>query len=210
MKHKVNQVNARRRSESNSDSSISSLLTRLVLSASTSHQSTDTWIDDSGATCHICNDKQSFIQYQTLKKPQDVSVRDGYTLEAIGSGVVALTLDLLDNQMRKCKLVLYVPKLTYNLLSVSKMTDPGKHIIFSDDKCFIYNEKEKLVAVATESGSLCYLNCHQSTHEQINAIWKQQLGSKESIWHTRFGHLGESSLRGLATQNLVSGFDYNV
>ena len=66
--------------------------------------------------------------------------------------------------------VLYVPKLTYNLLSVSKMIDAGKHITFSDDKCFIYNEKEKLVAVATESGSLYYLNYHQSTHEQINAI----------------------------------------
>ena len=193
MKHKVNQVNARRRSESNSDSSIVGLVTRLVLSASTSHQSTDTLIVESGTTCHICNNRQSFIQYQTLKKPQEVSVGDGYTLEAIGRGVVALTLDLPDNQTRKCKLheVLYVPKLTYNLLSVSKMTDAGKHITFSDDKCFIYNEKEKLVAVATESGSLYYLNCRQSTHEQINAIWKQQLGSKESIWHRRFGHLGE-------------------
>ena len=136
MKHKVNQVNARRRSESNSDSSIVGLVTRLVLSGGTSHQSTDTWIVDSGATCHICNNKQSFIQYQTLKKPQEVSVGDGYTLEAIGRGVVALTLDLPDNQTRKSKLheVLYVPKLTYNLLSVSKMTDAGKHITFSDDK----------------------------------------------------------------------------
>ena len=212
MKHKVNQVNARSRSESNSDSSFVGLVTRLVLSASTSHQSTDTWIVDSGATCHICNNKQSFIQYQTLKKPQEVSVGDGYTLEAIGRGVVVLTLDLPDNQTRKCKLheVLYVPKLTYNLLSVSKMTDAGKHITFCDDKCLIYNEKEKLVAVATESGSLYYLNCRQSTHEQINAIWKQQLGSKESIWHRRFGHLGEISLRELAKNNLVSGFDYNL
>ena len=85
-----------------------------MLSASTSHQSTDTWIVDSGVTCHICNNKQSFIQYQALKKPQEVSVGDDYTLEAIGSGVVTLTLDLLDNQTRKCKLheVQYAPKLT--------------------------------------------------------------------------------------------------
>ena len=43
------------------------------------------------------------------------------------------------------------------------MTDAGKHITFSDDKCLIYNEKEKLVTVATESRSLYYLNCHPTT-----------------------------------------------
>ena len=42
------------------------------------------------------------------------------------------------------------------------------------------------------------------SHKQINAIWKQQLGSKVSIWHRRFGHLRVRSLR------LVSGFDYNL
>ena len=50
------------------------MVTRHVLSASTSHQSSDTWLIDSGDTCHICNNKELFIKYQTFKPPQKVSV----------------------------------------------------------------------------------------------------------------------------------------
>ena len=96
-----------------------------------------------------------------------------------------MTLELPDKQTRKCRLheVLYVPKLAYNLLSVSKMTDAGKHITFSDDESHVYDEKEELVAVATKKGNLYYLNFLQPTHQQVNAIWKRQLKSKKSIWH---------------------------
>ena len=54
----------------------------------------------------------------------------------MGSGVVSLTLQLPDFQRKKCKLhdVLYVPKLTYYLLSVSKITDARKHNTFRNDE----------------------------------------------------------------------------
>ena len=210
-KHRANQVksNCQRKDESDSNSEFG-MVTRHVLSASSSHQSTDAWLIDSGATCHICNNRELFIQYQTFKTPQKVSVGDGYTLEAVGSGIVALTLELPDHKTKKCKLheVLYVPKLTYNLLSVSKMTDAEKHITFSDDECFVYNENEELLAVATKTGSLYHLICYQSLQEEINAVRKHE--SKENRWHRRFGHLGEKYLRELAQHNLVNGFDYNL
>ena len=34
--------------------------------------------------------------------------------------------------------------------------------------------------------------------------------SNESIWHQRFGHLGEKSLQRLAKEKLVTGFNYDV
>lgn len=34
--------------------------------------------------------------------------------------------------------------------------------------------------------------------------------SKEFIWHQRFGHLNERSLRTLASKQLVHDFDYNT
>ena len=33
--------------------------------------------------------------------------------------------------------------------------------------------------------------------------------SKEKLWHRRYGHLGEKSLRKLAKEKLVQQFDYN-
>ena len=86
----------------------------------------------------------------------------------------------------------------------------GNTITFSDDEGHVYDEKEELVVVATKKGNLYYLNCLQSTHQQVNAIWKKQLKSKESIWHRRFGHLREKSLRELAKNKLADGFDYNL
>ena len=145
--------------------------------------SEDTWIVDSGAKCHISNNRKLFTEYQTLQKPLEVSLCDGYALEAVGSGVVSLTLQLPDFQRKKCKLhdVLYVPKLTYNLLSVSKITDAGKHITFSDDEGCVLDENEKLIAVVKKKGNLYYLNCHQFTHQQINVVWSKQHESKERL-----------------------------
>lgn len=34
--------------------------------------------------------------------------------------------------------------------------------------------------------------------------------SKERLWHRRYGHLGEQSLKKLASKELVQRFDYNV
>ena len=53
---------------------------------------TDSWIIDSGATCHICNDRRSFTDFYTLEKPQDVTLGDGHALSAFGTGNVNLSL----------------------------------------------------------------------------------------------------------------------
>ena len=174
-KHKANQVRSEIKSESDSDSSTVGVVTRSLLSVSTSDQSTDAWLIDSGATCHICNNRELFVQYEVFEKPQEISVGDGYMLQAIGSGIIALTLELSDHKTRKCKLhdVLYIPELKYNLLRVSKLTDDEKHVSFCKNKCFVY-KGEKLLAVATKTGSLYHLDCVLSTHQQINDVLQQR------------------------------------
>ena len=53
---------------------------------------------------------------------------DGYTVQAFGRGVVDLEVFPTVDKSKKHKLhdVLYVPKLSYNLLSVSKATNDEK------------------------------------------------------------------------------------
>ena len=64
----------------------------------------DSWIVDSGATCHMCNDKRLFVELHNLDKPQEVALRDGHDVEAIGRGVVVLETKLPSGRTRKCKL----------------------------------------------------------------------------------------------------------
>jgi hypothetical protein len=172
---------------------------------------TDSWIIDSGATCHICNDKTSFIELHTLKKPQDVTLGDGHVLSATGTGDVAVELILENGKTKRCRLhdVLYVPELTYNLLSVSKATEAGKRVRFHSNECKILDEHENVVATATKRGSLYYLAC-QKVKPQVNQAYTSNAGSKELRWHRRFGHLNERSLQKLVCRKLVNDFDYNT
>ena len=72
-----------------------------------------------------------FVEFFNLEKPLEVVLGDGHVLEA--TGCVILTVNLPNDHMQNCKLhdVLYVPKLSYNLLSVSRATDSKKETNFS-------------------------------------------------------------------------------
>ena len=58
----------------------------------------------------------------------EVTLGDGHTLKAIGSGVVSLKMKLPNSTSSRCNVqdVLYVPALSYNLLSVAKAAESGK------------------------------------------------------------------------------------
>ncbi len=183
------------------------LLTSHVLGVSKPAQH---WIVDSGATCHICNSKELFEDFNCVQQPQQVTLGDDRKLEVVGTGVVKLKLKLPGGETKTGRLsdVLYVPELAYNLLSVPKVTEVGKEVMFDEMQGQILNEEGELIAVAFKTGSLYYLNCEPlSDNPQVNAATNP---AKENLWHRRFGHLGEGNLRTLAKDGLVNGFDYDV
>ena len=63
-----------------------------VLSAGVEMSPRGNWIVDSGATCHIWNDCNSFIELHNLKKTLDVTLGDYHTLKAIRHGTVILMM----------------------------------------------------------------------------------------------------------------------
>ena len=95
------------------------------------------WIVDSGATCHMCNDREQFIDFKDMSNTQEATLGDGHTLDGTGIGTVKIEALLPDGNTRNCRLenVLYVPKLSYNLLSVSKATEAGTTTKFSGLGC---------------------------------------------------------------------------
>ena len=117
---------------------------------------------------------------------------------------------LPNGKTKTCKLhnVLYVPKLSYNVLSVSKITEAGKVTKFGKIACYILNRDRKLIARATKLGSLYHLNCW-NTREQASIANVNQKTNKQ-IWYQRFGHLGVRNLQKLATEKLVDSFNYDI
>ena len=85
-------------------------------------------------------------------------------------------------QLRELHEVLYVPDLSYNLLSVSKAAKAGKVVKFSETGCEILDSNKKVMAVATRVESLYHLNC-QAHNEQTNAAVNKSKETKEDTWH---------------------------
>ena len=74
------------------------------------------------------NDEKLFLKFESVKQHHKGTLRDCHELEPTGEGIVVLEMKLPNNQTRSCELcdILYVPKLLYNLLSVSRVTGAGK------------------------------------------------------------------------------------
>ena len=166
------------------------------------------WIVDSGATSHICNNKDLFVELFPLKHPMIIKLGDGHTLTANARGVVKLRAWYSQQRYRKCSVtdVLYVPELSYNLLSVPKVVEKGNKVNFVNSKCIIRDERQRVVDVAMKHGCLYYL-CTETEH--VNVANSHSLATNEDLWHYRYGHLNVKSLQRLACDNLVEGYDYD-
>ena len=103
---------------------------------------------DSGASKHMVNDLQLLCDYQELKDPIGITVGNNETIPAIGYGKLQLY-----SGGRKITVgsVLYVPKISDNLLSVDGFLEQGLHAEFTknnlDGKCLNLLNKENEVVL---------------------------------------------------------------
>ena len=174
----------------------------------------------------MCNDKEQFDNLTMLDIPERIKVGDGFYLTATMQGNVKLSLNI-DGNIKSCTLreVLYVPELSYNLLSVSKATDAGMLVLFQGDTCEIRNKKGKVILQASKHRGLYYVDTmeqenpskipesaskerEKSTQFANSTESDNDKISKERMWHSRFGQLGEQSLTKLVKEDMVSGLDH--
>ena len=172
-------------------------------------KSKDDWIVDSGATCHMCNDQSMFMDLKQVGPNEKVTLGDGNSLGVAGEGTVDMDMLLNDGVRRGCALkkVLYVPKLAYNLVSVSRAAEAGKTVHFDDSGCEFRNERGEVIALGVWQGTLYYLKFARKSQEKVNVA---QSKNNERLWHRRFGHLNKQSMRKLVKKELVNQFDYNT
>ena len=139
------------------------LLTRHVLGV---REPAQDWILDSGATCHICNSKELFTDFQVLSKPQKVTLGDEHSLEAVGMGRVEVRLKLPHGESRIGQLsdVLYVPSLAFNLLSMSKITEALRQ----RERFSMMKERKLQLLQKSETSTISTVNsCKVSTSTQL-------------------------------------------
>ena len=107
------------------------------------------WIIDSGATVHLCANRDWFTSYRPLNPPHKVILGNNNSILAPGAGQIEMTIDVAGNS--KCIIVrdvLFCPMIAHNLLSVPQLTFAGAQARFLSSSCQIFNGLDKLIAVA--------------------------------------------------------------
>lgn len=175
--------------------------THICFSARRGHNSERAWYIDSGATSHMCSDKDFFKELNICTN-EKVRLANGDTanVHGIGSGHL-ICKDSKDRQnMIVVKDVLYVPTLEENLLSVRKLTEKGLQVKFTKETCNILKD-EDIVGTADSNGSLYKL---RFDHKALTVASKHEKNCQH-IWHRRLGHRDPEAIKQMETRDLATG-----
>ncbi len=66
-----------------------------------------------------------------------------------------------------------VPKLAYNLVSVSRASEAGKTVRFNNSGCEFQNQRGETIAIAARQGSLYYLKFNRKSQESVNVAQRE-------------------------------------
>ena len=97
----------------------------------------------------MTHSKKLLFNYHEFEKLERVSLGDGHTVEAIGTGDVYLSMMFKVGKQKHCVMrnALYIPKLACNLFSVRAASSKGNVVIFGEKKCWIKDRIGRLVGM---------------------------------------------------------------
>lgn len=173
----------------------------VCLSTENSDADKNVWCLDSGCSSHMCGDKSIF----STMTPETGTLKlasSKYTSRIYGKGRVTINTD---NQGYNFDDTLYVPDISVNLLSVSKITDRGHKVIFEKEKAYVVEKTGKMTLTARKKNGLYYFE----SGRKESAKYTPQNGSDIMEWHRKLGHINERDLKKMSTDNLMYGLNLN-
>eukprot|EP00794_Sanderia_malayensis_P000747 gene747-25_t len=174
----------------------------IALISSTSDKQ-DFWFIDSGATAHMTNNKSILEHVKKYEEPKKIFLGNNTVIFALGEGTARLNTNDTDKFVLNLQRVLYVPKLTKNLLSVPAMASMGAEVRFDSERCIVLKDGKEFII-----GTLYDKKLYKANVEHA-AVAHAQLPNSET-WHCRFGHLNHDYLNRMKKNEMVHGMDYTA
>lgn len=163
----------------------------------------DSWYQDCAATQHMTSRRDWLINFIKLEEPTMVIIGDATKLEGIGLGDIELEAFDGDKWYQIIlKNVLYVPKMTFNLFSVTQMLDKG-YVQTADagKSTFKTLDKKETVAIAKRDGNLYKMMFRQEESS------KCLLTASIKTWHERLAHQNVKYVRDILNKNGIKYID---
>lgn len=148
------------------------------------------WYIDSGATRHMCSDKDMFVKFEVTKH-KEVILANSEKLKIVGMGEINITLISRGKRHAfKFSNVSYAPGLCANLLSVKQLTQAGYNVVFKREICLLSCSDGTILELATLRDGMYKLNTEECP-ERVNMAKDISLGV---LWHRKLGHPGYQSM----------------
>ncbi|GKE32730.1 hypothetical protein Tco_1452052 [Tanacetum coccineum] len=120
---------------------------------------------------------------------------------ANGDSMLLTCIGLVDTPYVALFDVYYIPSLTMNLASISKICDSGCNVNFFVSDCPIYDQKtQKVVETGHRQGDLYVLDHFRDIHDtssssvDLSSFWLNCSSSAFYLWHSRLSHVSDSRL----------------
>ena len=157
------------------------------------------WVVDSGATRHICANRDAFTSYSPVGDGEEqVYLGDSRTANVLGKGKVLLKLT--SGKTLALNDVLHVPNIRTNLVSVSLLGKVGIKVSFESDK-IIMTRNNVFVGKGYCNQGLFVLNVFNVLNE--NASSSAYLLDSFDLWHMRLGHVNNSYVEKMKSLGLI-------
>ncbi|KAE8685161.1 hypothetical protein F3Y22_tig00111100pilonHSYRG00126 [Hibiscus syriacus] len=158
--------------------------------------SSERLVVDSGATHHITPDKTNLTNASDFLGPGKVIVGNGVSLDirTVGRSILPTKSRIL---------LLHVPHIAKNLISVSKLArDNNIFFEFHANNCCVRDEvTNRVLLTGEESGGLySFIASHTGkedicTAADVSLVTKSTTSELEELWHRRLGHPSTKILR---------------
>ena len=169
------------------------------LNMATQGRSLEWWLD-SGATVHVCNDRDQFKTYEEVNN-REVLMGNDNSAKVCGQGTVELNF----TSGKKLSLVnvLHVPDLRKNLVSASLLCKRGFKIVMESDKIILL-KNEMYVGKGYCTEGMFKLNINE-VNISVYVV------DSCDLWHSRLAHLNYKSIEYMHKHNYInlSNKDFN-
>lgn len=160
------------------------------------------WVVDSGATRHICANRNVFTSYTSVGDGEEqVYLGDSRTTPVLGKGKVLLKLT--SGKTLALNDVLHVPSIRVNLVSVALLSKVGVKVSFESDK-IVMTKNNVFVGKGYCDQGLFVLNISEIMNESTSSAY---IVDSYDIWHARLGHVNSSYVIKLQRLGLINMHD---
>jgi hypothetical protein len=160
------------------------------------------WYFDSACSSHYTKNEHMVNDMKFIRELK-VSAANGAEMNVVGIGNGEIFPDVKCGDSVALNEIQYVPDISANLLSVSKIVEKGNKIIFSESGVEVFNPRGDLIANGVHENGLFKLSQYKSKSQNCYSIKETY-----NLWHNRMGHLNERSLKQLK-DGLASGIKFS-